>query len=161
MSIGSKLFPNIVSVDLDLKSRISPKEEKLVLAFVYLEEGEMARKYAARLQQRLKTIRKIPVSIRALPLSRLLHPPTVESSVHPSAIFVADKLTDTDVRQLLAFSESHHLVTFSPFVGDVQRGVMAGLYIGSRILPLINLTTMKRVGIRFHPMFLKLARHHE
>ncbi len=158
INIGSRLFPNIVSVDMALGTKRSPKTHALHLGFVYQAYSATLRKQLALLAHRLKTIHKIPVIIEAIPLQRLTGS---ENVPFVSAVFIAEKLSDEDLETLLRFTSKHHLVTFSPFEGDVQRGVVAGLYISSRILPYINTRAAKEAGIVFHPMFLKLARRYE
>ncbi len=158
MGIGSKLFPSIVSVDMGLKTKLSPKTHALHLAFVYRQRPATLGKHLALLRHRLKTVRKIPVVMETIPLQRLTDQGEVP---FVSAVFIADKLSDEDLTALLKITAKRHLVTFSPFEGDVQRGVVAGLYISSRILPYINIHAAKTAGVVFHPMFLKLARHYE
>jgi hypothetical protein len=105
--------------------------------------------------RRVGTIRNIPIRIQCLPVS-----PQSHAEMVPAGIFIIQHLTRSEVRQVAQFGEEHQVVTFSPFAGDVEEGILAGIFITDRILPYVNLATMKRSSIRLKPFFLRIAKTH-
>jgi hypothetical protein len=63
--------------------------------------------------------------------------------------------------QIIEFGIDSHTVVFSPFRSDVSKGVLGGLHVSDRILPHINMATLRASGLRFKPFFLEVAKRHE
>ncbi len=52
------------------------------------------------------------------------------------------------------------MILYSPFEGDVERGVTAGLSIEAKVLPFVNQRTLEASGVELKPFFLKVAKVH-
>ena len=76
-------------------------------------------------------------------------------------LFVAEPLPDDQLKHTVQFGMDHHVISFSPFEGDVERGVLCGLSVEAKLLPFINTRTLKASGIAMSPVVLKVAKTHE
>lgn len=150
--VGLNFFPNIIAVDEDILSKLSDSGN-LTLLFVYSSDPDNARKLAAQLGDKVKSIKKSPVKIVVTD--------TPEPSEKPGGIFLAEWLPDSKFRQVIDFGITQGIIVFSPFVGDVERGATAGLNISTKIRPALNLTTLEKSKIRINPMFRRLSKHYE
>jgi len=153
---GLNLFPNIVSVDLDLLDKRSKKGFVLLLLANEYDQHE-AERLAARLRGKVKSIKRTEVEVQVASNFTELG----KGNISPSAIFLTEQLSDNAFQQVLKFAIERHILIFSPFSGDVERGATTGLSIGSRIQPYYNVETVKRSNIRFHQLFLKVAKGYE
>lgn len=150
--IGLRLFPAVLAADLDLASKC---EEKLHVIVLYHSDKEIATATAEQLRK-MERVRDIPLHVGILSYQQL----NSLAEDPPHAIFLAQWSPD-DIPALVQFGIRHRVVTFSPFSGDVSAGILAGLHVSDRLLPLINLETMKASGIRLKPLFLEIAKHDE
>ena len=78
-----------------------------------------------------------------------------------TAVFLAQALDDREMQRLLTFVRTHHVLSFSPLAGDIERGVLGGIAVSDRILPEINLQSLIDHGIYLRPFFLKVSAHYE
>lgn len=159
VSIALNLFPNIVSVDTQIAKKLGG-DHAIQVFFVFNTKKDVAQRLLKRFRKRVKTIRKTPVVSMPISLTDLLEKKKQRKRII-SAIFITEHLPDAALNTLLAIAIKHHALLFSPFEGDVKRGVTAGVYIGSKILPYINSSNVKKSGLQFHPLFLRLARKYE
>jgi len=74
---------------------------------------------------------------------------------------VADLLGEELLRRVVQFGTDRKVISFSPFEGDVERGVLCGLSVEAKLSPFINTRTLKASGINMSPMVLKVAKTHE
>ena len=154
LDFGINLFPNVVSVDLDVASKQS-KTGQIILAIVYEHDGKLAEKLAGELAGKVKSIRKLPVSVVVLSAADL------GSRGKLGGVFIAEPLDSSAFDAVMAYGISEHAVVFSPYAHDVDRGVMTGFVVASKILPSVSEKNLEAAGIRLHPLFLKLAKRHE
>ena len=75
-------------------------------------------------------------------------------------LVAVQRFDDQGIDALLAYSATHHLLTYSPYAGDVERGVMGGVLISDRIVPLINVQMLKEQQVQLKTFFLKVSVHH-
>lgn len=83
-----------------------------------------------------------------------------EDTAPPVALFLATPVAANDLDRLVAWSVRHGVILYSPFEGDVERGVLAGVSIEAKVLPYLNQSTLRASGIEFKPFFMKVAKVH-
>jgi hypothetical protein len=65
------------------------------------------------------------------------------------------------LQTLTAFANERHMVVFSPFEGDVERGVQSGIAIEARVRPYLNTNALRAAQVRLKSFFMKVAKVHE
>lgn len=153
--VGLKLFRTLVGADTQIENKTDGHGHLLVY-LVYGTDEKTAQEHASLLTETLKTVRDIPVEISPLPLSALN-----QTTPKPAAIFVSQPLSTDEASQLVAFSTEQHIIAFSPFEGDVERGILAGLSVEATVKPLINKQTLQNSQLAIKPFYLKVAKHHD
>lgn len=78
----------------------------------------------------------------------------------PMSVFLAAPLPAPELAALIDWSRRHKVLLYSPFEGDVERGVMAGLSIEAKVLPFVNSRALAAGGVELKPFFLKVAKVH-
>ncbi len=76
----------------------------------------------------------------------------------PTAIFLASRPSSAQVDTLVRWSIEHHAIVYSPFEGDVERGIPAGLSVEAKVQPFLNTKTLQAAGIELKPFFLQVAK---
>ena len=151
--VGLKIFPACLGAVESLEDRLAPDGSLQVL--VVYEGSDAAARQAATSLNGIGKVRGLTLNAKVL--SAMALDEDREDAV--SAIFIAS--VGLGSRQLRAWSERYRVLVFSPFDGEVEAGAVAGLYVADRILPYINMAQAQRVGIRFKPFFLQVARQHD
>jgi hypothetical protein len=147
---GIDLFPSLIAADLDITKK-SEKGGIITLLLIYTDN----RSYAISMSQRLgelKTIRNIPIRVEIsndLTMSAYADNP-------PAGIFLIQPL-DEKLPEIIRFAVERGVILFSPFQGDVDKGVLGGLHISDRVLPYINKSTMKAAGINIKEFFMRVS----
>jgi hypothetical protein len=147
---GIDLFPSLIAADLDITKK-SEKGGIITLLLIYTDN----RSYAISMSQRLgelKTIRNIPIRVEIsndLTMSAYADNP-------PAGIFLIQPL-DEKLPEIIRFAVERGVILFSPFQGDVEKGVLGGLHISDRVLPYINKSTMKAAGINIKEFFMRVS----
>lgn len=152
LTIGLRLFPACLAADTELAQRVDA-EGQLRIIVVHPDDPDTAAEVVTSLQ-RLGRVRDWPLAVEAITPEELFRLPEQPLA----AIFVAAPRFEAE---LLEEAVRRKALLFSPFRGDVERGVMAGISVSDRILPYVNLPQAERAGIRFKPFFLRAARQHE
>lgn len=152
--VGLKLFPTLLAADQAITSK-QTSDGKLLLLLVYRDRKAPAVKLAEQLGK-IETIRDIPVLTKAVSLSALKELPMDEVA----GLFLAEKLNG-EIDSVISLSKSYGLIFFSPFSGDVERGVLGGIYISDRILPYINGPALQASKINLKAFYLKVAKQYE
>lgn len=151
--VGLKLFPAVLAADVDIALKTAP-DEHLHLVIGYLDNDDVAQRAAERLRE-AGPIRDIPVVVHTVRYSAL-----TSLEYIPAALFLAEWSPES-IPAIMAYGDSHSRLIFSPFRGDVSLGVHAGVFVGDRILPLINPDALHHAGIQLKPFFLEVARTRE
>jgi hypothetical protein len=147
---GLDLFPSLLAADADIAEKKRP-DGALHLLLVYQNRHDLAENMRTHLKQVTK-IQDIPIRIGITGIDELSD--GVESPL--AGIFLVEPAggkIDTVIRLGL----EHRAVVFSPFPGDVERGVSSGMVTTDRILPYVNVEAMRLSGIRIKPFFLRIA----
>jgi hypothetical protein len=151
LNVGLKLFPACLAADRSLDTRLTAND-KLLLLVAYDDDPAVAARAAARLR-RLGKIRGHALEVRSLPLEQLAR----YRKTPIGGLFLATP----DVPELMQLPGRLHTLVFSPFLGAVERGAVAGIHVAERILPYVNLQQARRAGVRFKPFFLQVAKPYE
>jgi hypothetical protein len=61
----------------------------------------------------------------------------------------------------VTYSGRNSIISFSPYEGDIERGVQGGIAVEARVRPYLNLTALRNAGIRLKSFFMEVAKKHE
>ncbi len=153
---GLDLFPSILAADKDIDSKTG-SDGKLLLTLIYNDCRKDVLQMASHLQK-IGTIHGIPIRIELTSTSAFIDS---YSDTQAAGIFVTQRVTATFLNDLIYYGKKHHVIIFSPFKGDVERGVSGGIIISDRILPYINKDTLNKSAINLKTFFLRIARAYE
>ena len=154
--LGVKMFSPIVGGDLDLETKLG-SDGKLLLLIVYKNNRPLADNVVSSLRSMVSNISEHPVRIVAT--SDLSFKDY--QAVKVAGIFISEQFTPNSLHPIVCFGIKRQLVVFSPFIGDVQQGVSAGIYISTQIKPAFNLTTINKSGIHMNKLFYKVAQTYD
>lgn len=152
--VGTRLLPAVVAADQELASKRSA-DGQIQVVLLYRDDADAAADAADRLTA-TKRIKDFPVKITILPYARLGE----LNASPPAALFIAE-WAPGELPAVVRFGIEHHRLVFSPFEGDVGAGAQTGIFIGDRIVPLVNLKALQAAGIQLKPFFLEVAKTHE
>lgn len=153
LQIGINLLPAVIAANNGLATIDSSK--KLPIYLVYRDNEHLAILLKQSLA-RIGKIRKRTIEVQTIALDELL-------ALDPepfSTIFIAEQL-DKRLPQLIEFSQQQRALLFSPFKGDVKRGVSTGFRVADKVSPLVNLGSLKQSKIQLKAFFLRIAVQHE
>ncbi|MCW8828625.1 MAG: hypothetical protein OQK94_06175 [Gammaproteobacteria bacterium] len=149
INVGLRVFPSVIAASENLGNL--PAGNTLEVHIIFQDNELYARQLAQRLQH-LDNIKGHPlrttiVSVREL--RQNTYPP-------PFALFIAQR-TGEALDTIIDYSLRHNVISFSPFEGDVEAGILAGIAVSDRILPYINGQTLSAMPYGMQPFFLKVA----
>lgn len=158
---GLRLFRAILAADEDI-SRKTDADGRLRLIVLHEQRPDEAKSFAEELAglgkgKKRGRIRGVPIEVEAsddLALESFASDP-------PAGFFLVESLGDDALARLVAYGIEHGVIVYSPFEGDVDRGVLGGLAIETRVRPYINMQTMRDSQIRIKAFFLKVAKHYD
>jgi hypothetical protein len=152
--VGLEFFPSLIAADQDISTKTGA-DGKLLLVLLYKDQKEAAETVARHLEA-IETFRDIPIRIVLTNDSSF----KTHQDTPIAGIFITQEL-GRELDAVIDYGKAHNSITFSPFEGDVERGVLGGISISDRILPYVNMDTMQRAGIRIKPFFLRIAERYE
>lgn len=147
---GLDLFPSFLAADDDIADK-KGVDGMLHLLLVHVNRKDMVEEMINHLE-RIGQIRGIPIRVSDVGIDELDSP----LDFPPAGIFLVERMGDR-LEAVIRFGRAHQAIVFSPFAGDVERGVPSGLVISDRILPYINVKAMHLSGIRIKSFFLRIA----
>lgn len=150
------IFPRIVAVDTHINDKVDA-DGVLHLAVVYFSDKNFAVEQAEKLLATVPNIAGRSVTAHAIPLPELAQ----WYKTPLAGLFITEHLVDKQLDDILAEAKHNHLLVFSPFAGDVERGTMAGLAVGSQIKPYFNLKSLRDAKIEINPVLLRMSKHYE
>lgn len=152
--VGLNLFRTFLSADPLLARKVSDGCLRVVMLFVDSQRSadDMAERLRTSLQ---KGVADQPVCVTSEPLSQL------HTDQHNAAIFVSERLNDDERQQLVQYGIRQRIAVFSPFEGDVERGILGGISVEASVRPAINRTTLNASGIELKSFYLSVARIYE
>jgi hypothetical protein len=161
VQIGLRLFRTLLAADQDLAKKVSV-EGRLELALIYRDDRRQAEEFATALREsghgsEQGKIRNYPIQVTLIDGAHLEE----LQQQAPAAIYLVQPLPDPVLEAVIRYGVDHQRMVFSPFEGHVEKGTLAGLAIEVRVMPYINLTTLKQSGIRLNNLLLKVAKLHD
>lgn len=156
VTVGLNLFQTLLVADQGAEARANEAGE-LPIYVLYADDQIQADSYANRLRLELGSIRKHQTRIESVSLNDFLS----QKQGSPLGVFISQRLTGDELEQLIRRSIKLGVILFSPFEGDVEKGVLAGLSVQASVRPYINLKTLKETDIEIKPFYLRVARTYE
>ncbi len=157
IAAGAKVFRALLAADIDI-DRKADAGGKLRLGLLYIDDTGNAELAAATLVNRDDPrIRKMKVRIDMFSFTECI----TDDKGRLAGIFLTQRVTAEQLKTLSAFADARHLVVFSPFEGDVERGVHSGIAVEARVRPYLNTKAMRTARIRLKSFFLKVAKTYE
>jgi hypothetical protein len=161
INIGLKLFRAILSADLNIKSK-SNSDAELPLLLIYKDNIKKGNTHTQNLLALGKKngraqIKSIPVKVTSVSYQSFLN----RQFDKPAGIFLLDKLSMDEIRPISSYGINKQLIVYSPFDGDVEKNITAGLSIAARVRPVINVKIMNASNIQIKTFFLKVAKKYE
>lgn len=146
---GVRVFRTILAADSDIAGKLGPDGSLLLLLI-----GDSASGLEGSLKE---TISGHKTSVKAISPDEL----SAYASQAVAGVFLADPTGEDALRQAIRFGIDRKIVTYSPFEGDVEKGILGGLSIEATVRPFINMSTLRSSGMRIKPFFLRVAKLHE
>lgn len=147
---GLDLFTSILAADMDIAEKKN-SDGKLHLILIYTNRKHKAEEMAEYLGK-VGQIRGIPIRIK-ISDSRSF---TQSANYVPAGIFLTQPLNN-ELNAILKYGQKQHIIVFSPFEGDVERGVLGGIHISDRLLPYLNMPALQSSNIRIKSFFLRVS----
>ena len=159
--IGLKLFRTILAADININKK-KDSHGDLPLVLIYNNDLSQANLYAQKLKKLGKgsnqgKIKKKPITIKILSSSQLQQ---LSDSI-PAGIYLLEEIENDRLKQLVNYSIKHQIIIYSPFLGAVEQGVTAGLFIDARVNPYLNANTLKMSKLQLKSFFLKVSKYYE
>ena len=153
ITVGAKLFSVLLGADLQAE-RKTDSQGNLPVRILYVDDVHAAEQAQDALQ--LAAIRGMAVSLSSQSLNDYLN------DADPGfAVFIAQRLNDGELEAVVKKGAEKGDILFSPFAGDVERGVLAGISVQASVRPYINRQVLQHSGLDIKPFFLKVAKIHE
>lgn len=153
LQIGINLLPAVVAANQSLAA--TDVNRSLPIYLVYRED----RYQGEQLKQSINRVGKIrgrPLKAETISLDELLAAEPLPLGV----VFIAEPL-DRQLPDLIRFAQQQRLLLFSPFAGDVERGVATGFQVTDKVLPQVNMASLKQSKIQLKAFFLRIAVKYE
>jgi hypothetical protein len=152
LQIGIGILPAIIAANQRLAN---DDAQSLSIYLVYQNNRHRAEQLRPALEK-IGKIRRHELEIESLSMTQLLE----DDPAPTSAIFLVEPV-GRELDELLAFTERKRVLLFSPFVGDVERGIATGFRVTDKVLPMVNMTALKQSNIQLKAFFLRVAVKHE
>ena len=159
--IGLRLFRTMLAADQDLDQKVAA-DGVLDIVLLYRDDKQLAEEFAAALrdsgrsgQQGLIKDYPIRINITNDPELKAFH------GQIPAGIYLLQSLSDAALAAVIRYATTRRRILFSPFAGDVEKGVLTGFIIGVRVTPYLNQKTLKKSGIQFKNLLLRVAKVYE
>jgi hypothetical protein len=150
---GLDLFTSLLAADMNLEEK-KGSDGALLLMLVYTDNRDEAEKLASRIEK-VGSIRGMPIRATILYVNSLGR----FFKQKPAGIFLTQPISDS-LDDILAYGRENHIVVFSPFEGDVERGVAGGIYISDRLLPYLNIAALKSSDLHIKSFFLRVSKRY-
>ncbi|MBL8300288.1 MAG: hypothetical protein JNN30_18280 [Rhodanobacteraceae bacterium] len=152
---GARLFRSLLVADVALENKAHDGHLRVL---IYSTDPRSAAEVKELVAPASSTE---AAKIRGLPVEMVISAtlPTDRAPL-PAAVFLATRPSSAEVDALVRWSILHHVIVYSPFEGDVERGIPAGLAVEAKVQPFVNLTTLEAAGIELKPFFLQVAKVH-
>jgi hypothetical protein len=154
VSVGFKLFPSLLAADKNIKNK-QGADGKLLLLIVYTDDQKNAESLAKNLRAK-GSVRKISLNVQITNLKSL--PKFKQQKI--TGLFLSQRINN-GIDNLISFGLEKRAIVFSPFEGDVAKGVSGGLFVTDRVQPYLNVKALKSAKIHLKSFFLRVAKHYD
>jgi hypothetical protein len=155
VGISLSIFPRIVAVDNQFRDKLSV-DRKAYLFFVYDKDEEYAHELADLMQKNNDNIGGMYVTIKVVSVADGLQKDDL-----PTAMFIVERLSDAQLNKVMKFANDSQRLLFSPFTGDVERGVTVGISVTNRVKPYFNLASLRQSKISINALLMKMSKRYE
>jgi hypothetical protein len=153
LRIGINLLPAVVAANQSLAA--TDVNQELPIYLVYRDDSYRGEQLKQSINQ-VGKIRGRGLAAESISLDALL-----DAEPQPlGVVFIAEPL-DQQLPELIRFAQQQRLLLFSPFAGDVERGVTAGFQVTDKVLPQVNMASLKKSKIQLKAFFLRIAVKYE
>ena len=157
ITAGARIFRALLASDADIADKTG-NDGNIHICLVYMDSPANAERVGNIFQHREdRSIRKIDSSIKFLPLSEVLE----NDNDDYAGIFLTQALDDNKLRKLINYAGRKHILVFSPFEGDVERGIQSGLSVEAQVKPYINVKALRSAGIQLKSFVLRASKKYE
>jgi len=156
VQISLPIFPRIVAVDNKFKDKLL-SGNKVLLIFVYEFDKDKAQALAQSLESKLTNVAEMEIVTAIASVTEQLD----VNALVPTALFITEPFSGPAFGSTLEYSIKKHRILFSPYAGDVERGAMAGIAIGSRVKPFFNMKSLQQADITINSVLLNLSKRYE
>jgi hypothetical protein len=153
--IGLKLFRSLLSSDLKIAGKTDDNNQ-LCIVILYLNSPSATTDYQDQLAALLPDFAGVTTTIRLMSLQQFL-----QRSEKVAGLYLAQQLNADELQAVVNKAISQQFVVFSPFEGDVEQGVLAGISVQASVRPYINQKTLKASSLQIKDFYLKAARLYE
>ena len=157
VEISLSIFPRIVAVDNHFRSKLDGND-KVQLFFLYESNEDRAKELVDRLKLDNRSIGGKSVTAVTLSVSSVVQ--DLNKQI-PTAIFLSERLSDNELIKVMKYAEEKNRLVFSPFSGDVERGVTVGISVTSRVKPYFNLPVLHRSNVAINALLMKMSKRYE
>ena len=156
LTISASLFPRIIAVDTEISKKLDAAGN-IRLALIYSDSKTKAEKISRLMTRKVK---KIAGKTIVFSLVDINSPSSLDSEKH-AGLFLVQPLSERQIQKAINHSNNNNILLFSPFEGDIERGVMASIFVGAKIRPYFNVLSMKNAGVNLKSGLLKVSKLYE
>jgi len=154
VTVGINIFPAVLAADRDIELKRGTRDA-LTLLIVHRDEQGLVERLADVLRDK-GAVRGVPIRVEAITVDALAS----RDATGVAGVFLAQRLGD-QLPGVTLYCREHRVLCFSPFEGDVERGIAAGIVVSDRVLPYINVAALDQSGLRIKPFFMRIAERYE
>jgi hypothetical protein len=151
VEIGVNLLPSVIAANTRWSLEKEDEKHSIKIFIVYDENRKVARDALSKLN-RIKRIRGHLVEKQIISMREIFSGTSDKNSV----LFIVEPLLEY-TKKAIEFSRINQFILFSPFYGDVEKGVMTGFEVTNKVLPAVNINALKDANIRLKAFFLRIA----
>lgn len=156
IKISASIFPRIIAVDKKFSEKVD-SSGNIKLGMIYHSDKEKALNISRIVTRKIKHISGNKIVFEYINMAETDF--TVLGRM--AGLFFVHPVPDTILKKLRQYSIKHNSILFSPFEGDIERGVMASIFVGAKIRPYFNLTSLAEANIKLKPALIKVSKTHE
>ncbi len=151
---GLDLFTSILAADKEISLK-KETDNTLKLLLVYRNDSRLAKSMATYLMSR-KSVRGTRISVDTCSVEKI----TACKNQPLAGVFLVQQMKQ-DLESIIQLGQDKQVIVFSPFTGDVEKGVSTGFIISDIIKPYLNMQALEDASINLKPFFLKVAELYE
>jgi len=150
--LAARMFRAFLTADVDLDKKAI--DNRLVVLFVYSDDRRRAVSLAGEFLGQAKDIHGVPIEIEFTNDATL----AAYRTRIPAGIFLAQTVPASALRPVVRYGIDHHVIVYSPFEGDVERGILGGISVEAQVRPYVNAQTLSASNITLKSLFFKVTK---